>query len=86
MTQSEIFHSDVTKETIVRSGEFALASMYGGLPGEGLDSLHYMKFCEKARSRISMVQVHTLLPISVGASEHSKRVYVQVQQWMGRDD
>jgi len=55
-----------------------------GIPGEGLNALRYRRFCEKVLTSSSFVQVHTFPPTSSAAQYHSARVYLHVQQWVGR--
>ena len=44
------------------------------------------RFYEKVPKSSSTVQLHSLPPTSAAASYHSARVYLQVQQWMGKGD
>ena len=50
---------------------------------EILDSLRYSRFCQKIKTRTSLVQLECLPPTSTAAVYHSLRVYHQVQQWRG---
>ena len=55
---------------IQHAGE-ALACLYRGQFNEGLDKLHYRKFCEKVFTSTAAVQVHAL----PAAKNHSARLY-----------
>ena len=59
--------------------------MYNG-KAESLDRLRYTRFCENVASSTSQVQPTALPPTSSSAYYHSFRVYLQVQNWMGRTD
>ncbi|CAH3187344.1 unnamed protein product [Porites lobata] len=79
-----VFTRQSSLEEIVAAGEKALCCLYGGRPNEGLDVLRYRRFCEKVATSNTTVQVQSLPPTSAAARYHSARVYLQVQQWMGR--
>ncbi|CAH3022720.1 unnamed protein product, partial [Porites evermanni] len=79
-----VFTRQSSLEEIVAAGEKALCCLYGGRPNEGLDVLRYRRFCQKVATSNTTVQVQSLPPTSAAARYHSARVYLQVQQWMGR--
>ena len=79
-----VFSRQSSLEEIVAAGEKALCSLYGGRPNEGLDVLRYRRFCENVATSNTTVQVQSLPPASAAARYHSARVYLQMQQWMGR--
>ena len=56
----------------------------GAQPGEGLGALRYRRFHEKVSESSTTFQMFSLPPTSAAASYHSARVYLQVQQWMGK--
>ena len=68
---------------IDRSGEKVLCMLYGGRFGETLDRLRSRKFNEKVSTSSSSVEVHSLPPTTDAARFHSRRVYLQVQTWLG---
>lgn len=84
--QAEVFSREATKEEISSAGEKAIACLYGGRPGEGLDALRYRRFREKVSASTSSVQVHTLPPTAAAASYHSARVHLQVREWLDKLD
>ncbi|KAG1685956.1 Transcriptional repressor CTCF [Nymphon striatum] len=70
---------------IISAGEKVLCCLYGGSTDEGLDALRYKRFKEKVSTRSSSAQVHTLPPTAAASARyHSTRVYLQVQQWIGK--
>ena len=79
-----VFIRQSSSEEIVATGEKALCCLYGGRPNEGLDVLCYRRFCEKVVTSNTTVQVQSLTPTSAAARYHSARVYLQLQQWIGR--
>ena len=85
--QAQIFMSaNMTKDVIIKAGEEALVSLYGGIPLEGLDLLRWRKFTAKTMSvsRVTGVQVQSLPPTSNAAQFHSLRVYLQCQYWLDK--
>ena len=85
--QAEVFNRErnSTRDEILLAGENALVCLYGGRPGETLDHLRYVKYCEKVASRSTRIQPQSLPPTSCAAGFHSLRVRLQVQQWKGSD-
>lgn len=74
----------IDNKEIVLTGEEALVYLYGGQPIERLDKLRHRRFCEKAFTSTSPVQVHIHPPTSAAAYYPSAKVYYQVQEWMGQ--
>ena len=74
-----------SKVDIIASGEDALVALYKGRPGDKLDLLRLQKFHQKVMISQSVVDPKVLPPTSAAAAFHSLRVYLQVQQWMGKD-
>lgn len=68
---------------VTAAGEKLVSRLYGGDTGEGLDSLRYRLFCEKAMRGSCCVQIHTLPPTAAAARYLSARTYFQCQEWMG---
>ena len=84
--QAKVFNLHSTVDDIVAAGENALVSLYGGKPGEKLDSLRYQRYCEKLATKSSQVQPQNLPPTSAAARYHSLKVYLQVKEWKGEDE
>ena len=85
-TQSRQFLAEGTSPDVVESaGEKALVSLYKGKPDDSLNSLRYKRFCEKVAVKSSKILPQTLPPTSAAARYHSRRVYLQVQQWKGNN-
>ena len=70
---------------LIYAGEDALVALYKGRPGDKLDLLRLQKFHQKVIVSKSVVDPKVIPPTSASATYHSLRVYLQVQQWMGRD-
>ena len=84
--QAQVFNSShVTKDEVALAGEKALVYLYNGKPGETLDALRVVKFCQKVSVSTLCVQPQTLPPTSAAAYNHSLRVYHQVQTWKGNN-
>ena len=66
--------------------ETLLVVLYNDREGERLDTLRYQRFCDKVSSSSQVVEVQTLPPTFSAAEAHSKRVFFQVQDCMGRAD
>ena len=65
------------------AGENLLVVLYNGREGERLDALRYQRFCDKVLSSNQVVEVQVT---SSAAEAHSRHVFLQVQDWMGRAD
>ena len=70
---------------LISAGEDALGALYKGRPGDKLNLLRLQKFHQKVIVSKSVVDIKVLPPTSALATYHSLCVYLQVQQWMGRD-
>ena len=75
----------VSNADLIYAGEDALVALYKGRPGDKFDLLRLQKFHQKVIVSKSVVGPKVLLQTSASATYHSLRVYLQVQQWMGRD-
>ena len=73
-----------SKADLISAGEDALVGLYKGRPGDKLDLLRLPKFHQKIIVSKYVVDPKVLPPTSASATYHSLRVYLQVQQWMGR--
>ena len=74
---AEGFCGKESRDDIISAGEMAICSLYGAHTGEGPDA-------NKVSKNSTTVQLHSLPTTSAAASYHSARVYLQVQQWMGK--
>ncbi|KXJ09307.1 hypothetical protein AC249_AIPGENE3666, partial [Exaiptasia diaphana] len=74
---------DSTKDEVIMAGEKALLCLYNSKLDKSLDSLRYVKFCQKVAAGTAFVQPESLPPTSTAAKLHSLRVYHQVQYWKG---
>ena len=83
--QADIFLANSTHDEIEEAGEQALICLYNGILNEGVDTLRYKKFVHKANTGTTMVQVQTLPPTKAAAKFHSFRVYLQIQNWIGKE-
>ena len=82
--QAEVFNNkDATKSDIIVAGEKSLLPLYNERSEQSLDSLRYLRFCQKITKGTSFLQPERLPPPSAAAVYHSLRVYHQVQQWRG---
>ena len=91
--QASVFlNSRSTPDEIVNAGEklpvalFMDLPLFGGKEWDELNTLRFRRFCEKLSSSSSLVQVHTLPLTSEATESHSKRVFLQVQEWLGKAD
>ena len=66
---------NASSDDIIKSGEEVNASLYGDIIYEGLDLLRYGKFTRKVSESLYIV------PTSAAASYHSKRAYLELQEW-----
>jgi hypothetical protein len=79
----EIFsRSTSTKEEIIQSGNEVVASLYGGIPNEGLNLLRYRKFGSKLATGSIAIQCHNLPPTSDSSALHIQRAHHQAHYWM----
>ena len=82
--QAEVFNNkDATKSDIIVAEEKSLLPLYNERSEQSLDSLRYLRFCQKITKGTSFLQPERLPPPSAAAVYHSLRVYHQVQQWRG---
>ena len=79
-------NKEATTKEIKGAGENLLVVLYNGREGERLDTLRYQRFCDKVSSSSQVVEVQALPPTSSAAEAHSTRVFLQVQDRMGRVD
>ena len=85
--QASVFlNNGSTPDEIVNAGEKLFVALFGGKECDELNMLKFRCFCKKLSLSSSMVQVHTLPPTSAATENHSKRVFLQVQEWLGKAD
>ena len=70
---------------IEQVGNQAISTLYGGIPGSDLNFERASKFSEKVVSSSSYLPPERLPPTSDAARFHSRRVYLQVQAWLGNN-
>jgi hypothetical protein len=76
---------DSSKKAIAISGERFLLKLYGATEEKSLNDLRYSLYV-KATAKLSLTSkfvLASLPPTTAAAKEHSLRVYLQVQRWLG---
>jgi len=76
---------DSSKEAIAIAGERFLLRLYGAVNDQSLNDLRYSMYA-KATAKLSLTSKFSLAslpPTSAAARQHSFRVYLQVQRWLG---
>jgi hypothetical protein len=79
--------ANASPDEVSRAGEVFLVMMYGGPYGKTLNDLrpvHYQRIIAK-QPLSARFDLAVLPPTSASARQHSFRVYLQVQEWLGRD-
>ncbi|XP_069112197.1 uncharacterized protein [Argopecten irradians] len=84
---SVFLQHNVCKEELTRSGEEIIKALYGSGIGSGqyiedLDFLRFSRFVQKTATSTTCVNVQSLPPTKDAANFHTKRVYLQVQEWI----
>ena len=72
-----------SQEEIEKAGNEALAALYACKHGNDLNLERASKFSEKVASSSHYVPPERLPPTTDAAKFHSRRVYFQVQAWLG---
>ena len=80
-----VFLQDATHNEIEKAGESLFVRLYNGHPDQSLDELRFQKFIYKVNTSTTYVQVQSLPPTQAAAKFHSYRVYLQVQNWLGKN-
>lgn len=83
-----IFKSDFPNlSDLIKAGQNFILKWYGSHKSENLNELRYYKYCHTtARQNLFQnFELATLPPTSEAAELHIKRVYLQVQLWMGNE-
>lgn len=73
-----------TKEEIETAGHAALLTLYNGRQVDNIDHLRHERLCQKVATSSIFVHPQVLPPSASATKFHSFRVYLQVQEWMGR--
>lgn len=85
--QSKVFLDNTTiQEDVSAAGEKLIVCLYGGASHEQLNNLRYRKFVSKVMTSTKYVPVNTLPPTCSSAHYHSLRVYLQVHEWITKDN
>ena len=82
----EVFNTScASKECVAAAGESFLLALYGEAKCRSLNELRFFAY-KRATARLSLQRkfdLASLPPTSDAARQHSFRVYVQVQKWLG---
>ncbi|GBM11004.1 hypothetical protein AVEN_1339-1 [Araneus ventricosus] len=71
-------------QNVIEIGEVFLKHLFGGKEINSLDDLQYIRYNKEVTKTLSSKFNLATLPLtSAAASQHSFRVYFQVQQWLG---
>lgn len=86
-TVSVFNDSDATKDQIAVAGEAFIIALYGKSKNKTLDEYRYYMYHQYTakKSLKANFDLASLPPTSAAASQHSFRVYHQVQTWLGND-
>ena len=58
-----------------------LRLLYNGKKSDALDGLRYKKYCNKVATSLTQVDPKVLPPTSAAVKFHSRRVFLQTNQW-----
>jgi len=72
--------------TVERIGCQAMVSLFNGTQKESLESLHYGFLCKKLATVKTFVKPERLSPTTSATNLHSQQTYLQVMQWMGKNE
>ena len=72
---------NATQAHIDHAGEAAFVVMYNGKKSDTLDRLRYKKYCNNVATSLTQVDPKVLPPTSASAKCHSRRVFLQTNQW-----
>ena len=85
--QAKVFsRRDSVRSEVIAAEEMALVAIYKGQASDTLDMLRHQRFHHRVGNSTKSVKPEVLPPTSSAAAYHSLRVYLQVQEWMGRQD
>ena len=68
------------------AGHEAMVSLFGGKPGDDIDTVRHQRFCQMVATSVVFVHPQSLPPTATATKYHSLRVYLQVHQWLGSED
>ena len=74
---------NVPKEEIHQAGNVIMVATYNGSKGKDLDELCHEKYVQKKKVT-DFVHPQTMPPTKGGTCKHSERVYLTVQDWLGK--
>ena len=77
---------DADQLAVETSGIKAMVSLFNGTQSESLEALRYSSLCRKVASAKTFVKPENLPPTTSAANLHSRRTYLQMMQWMRKDD
>ena len=82
------FYMSSGKKEIFAAGEKAMCLLYqpSQSTAEGLNQLRCTKFAQKAATSTTYVYACSIPPTAAAARQHSLRVYLQLQTWIGRSE
>lgn len=72
--------------TIESIGCKAMVSLFNGTQSENLESLRYSFLCKKVATAKTFVKPERLPPTTSATNLHSRRTYLQVMQWIGKNE
>ena len=73
-------------DVIVYSGCAVIVSLFNSKPGHNQSVVRYNRLCKNVNADKSLVTPERLSPTSSATKYHSLRSYIQVMQWMGKDE
>ena len=74
---------NIPKEDIHNAGNVMMVATYKGSKGKDLDDLRHEKYLQKKKVT-DFVHPRTIPPTKSASYKHSERVYLTVQDWIGR--
>lgn len=84
---AKIFCSPKADQVAVETaGCQAMISLFNGKQSDSLASLRYSYLCKKVATARTLVTPERLPPTVSAANFHSRRTYLQVMVWMGRNE
>lgn len=63
-----------------------MVSLFKGTQSQSLEALRYSILCKKVSIAKTFVKSERLPPTTSATNLHSRRTYLQVMQWMGKND
>ena len=72
--------------TIESTGCKAMVSLFNGTQSDNHESLRYSFLCKKLTTAKTFVKPERLPPTTSATNLHSRRTYLQVMQWIGKNE